>query len=181
LFSLCSRGMGEAMTAKTYIEALSTAQKGGLGIVVEVVSPISQMKASAKKSGVQLFSHSFTRIQARVPYDSIKAVRDAIANGEREAPHTPASVDSIDRVENGVVVYNPKPHLASKGQLIGYRPIDRLSGRLIDGEGNEVSRDDAREFVQPAFFKAKPTPAELVEKGQGPWRTVYLDNVKSAI
>lgn len=161
------------MNKEEIIQALSRFQAGSFTSALLLRADMaSNMRAAAKRDGKTLFRVSRQQAQAKVPYASIEAVREALAKGERDAPGLPAAAAAFHSVEKGCVFYSPKRD--GKPLLFGFRPIG--PSRLVrweDSEGREVTETDARAILRPSYFTKRP-PAP----GQGDWRTVYCDTVQ---
>lgn len=166
-----------AMRAKDYLPAMLATHKGGFTNVQMKSDLTNRMKAEHKKKGTELYRESVVQVQARVPYSSVKEVREAIEKGERDAPKLPFAASGVHSVTEGVILYTPKNE--TKGLLTGFRQFKTLQSRFVDGEGNEVSKEEAKEILIPSYFKKRPTKEDHAAQGTGDWRTPYLETVQS--
>lgn len=163
------------MTLNEYRQKMMAVPRGQFTHLALCSDLQSKMKAKYKKAGRKLFRQSVVVTQARIPYKSIAEVRKAIEEGKRDAPKLPFAASGIYSVDNGVITYTPKN--PAKGLLVGFRAIDTLSSRFVDGNGISVSNAVARDLLQPNYFTKRKSKAEHAESGTGEWRTAYLTTI----
>lgn len=164
------------MKAKEIIKRLKEAGKGQFTNVKMLANLNSSLTAASRKNGIKLFRESVVQIQARIPYTSIAEVKEAMERGDRDAPRLPFAASSVHSVIDGIILYNPKN--MDKGLLAGIRPINTLSAKFVDENGQEISKEKAQEYLVPSYFKKQKSKSEHKEGGTGEWRTPYLTTIQ---
>jgi len=164
------------MKKNDIIRKLVTAPKGSI-VNVELCSDVSRNIAAKNrdKVGGKVSHLSLVQIQSRIPYTSIKEVREAIEKGERDAPRLPFAASGIDSITDGVIFYTPKTE--GKPLLVGFRRVKTLRSKFIDADGNDIT-DSLKDVMQPGWLNKKhKKKSEHAADGTGEWRTCYETTV----
>jgi len=161
------------MKKSEIIKALGHVPAGGF-FSITVLRP-AHLNASHKEVDLQV--ESVFQMQ-KAAYSKRKAVREAVANGEREAPTLPKWLDpqSLESVK-GI-------HFASHWNGTEYLRQPQFEGNKTSKKfllnGKEISPEDVRGMVQVSKeFRSRPSTETLASKGQVRFNTVKLENVNS--
>jgi hypothetical protein len=160
------------MTREEIIKAVAH-NKGGM-FTVQVDRPAKLKKAF---ENTDLRVHSSMQLQ-KAGYGRIKAVREAVESGEREAPQLPKWINPATvRVEHGLRF----------GQH--WNGTEYLMQPLFDGNkttkffvlnGEKIQLDYIKDMVLSDEYREKPSKQDLAKKGQAPCVSIKLTNISQA-
>ena len=105
-------------------------------------------------------------------YGGMKSVREAVAEGERDAPELPSYVKEVFKV-GGVKFWR-----GHNGQIYLPLPVNGNPPKVqwfLDGA--EADKNDVAALLLASEKATMPTKAELAEKGQAPFVSVNIENI----
>lgn len=113
------------------------------------------------------------QFQIGVDYANRQPVRDAIANGKREAPELPAYVASVEEI-NGVRFWNHTNGNVSLPLPQGGNGVTRSQWLL---NGQPVEESEIAGMLLASEQTNKQTKEQAAEKGQALFNTIKLENI----
>jgi hypothetical protein len=162
------------MDKQSLIETLA-ARKGGTVAWISYSGIPSGLNAAAKREG-RIQKESFIPVQL-ASYENRKAVRDAIAAGERETPALPAWLEYVEPVAGGAYIARHKEN----GTLYFRAPKMNIATKparyFMDGA--EIEFEKIQSFFTASALAPKKSKEDLNEVGQDEFRGVKLENIQA--
>lgn len=160
----------DAMNAQQIIKQIGDRQAGGVASIVVNRPGKIRKKLAAEAGDIRKVSRFAVQIAG---YAKRAPVKQAVASGEREAPQTPAWVESVETMPNGLRFWTGK-----NGKR--YLAIPRF-GESAKVEwkrnGETVPESDVAPFLLASETAKRPSRAETEAKGQAQFVAVTLDNI----
>ncbi len=133
-------------------------------------------KAKTRKSydGAEIIKKSVAQGMVGTDYANRKPVREAVENGERDAPELPSHIAETFTVD-GIKFWR-----GSNGNV--YFPVCATGNKpqtqwLIDGES--VDLDEIKDFLLASEYAKSPSKEDLADKGQVPFVAVNIENIEA--
>ncbi len=129
-------------------------------------------KVRAQFKGLSLFKRSTFQIQL-ASYANRAPVREAVANGDREAPELPVWIESSEMTSNGIRFWHGK---TGSDYLAMPRFGDKATAEWIL-DGKAVDLETVKPFLLASEYAEKPSKSEVEDKGQAMFNAITLSNI----
>lgn len=151
------------------IASILAGRAPGAMLTLSMVRP-AKLRAAFKGQDISKASQFAMQLAS---YANRAPVKQAVGEGERDAPTTPAWVVNVEREANGLTFW----HKADGTQYLALPRFGDKARAQWFKDGQPVELEDIKHMLLASEYAERNTKAEVEDKGQAMFNIVTLDNI----